>query len=223
VNVGIIGSGRIGGNIGSQLARRGHEVLFSFSRNAASLRAVSERAGEGARVGSPADAVEFGDAVVLSVPWAAVDEALEQAGSLEGRIVVDTTNQFGKDGLEELDRPAIAVNQERMPGARLVRAFNTLTAGYQKSVGDGEVGEAIAMFYASEDDRAGEVAETLISDCNFVPVRLRGREAISLMEAPRRDGAVYGEAYDPDSARAIADAAREDLDRARTLAVERRL
>ena len=223
LRVGIVGSGRIGGNLGQQLARRGHEVLFSFSRDEATLRRVAEDAGDLAAAGTPRDAAEFGDAVILAVPWAAIDEALEQTGPLSGRVVIDTTNQFGAGGLERLDGSAVAHNAERMQGAKLAKAFNTLTAGYQRSVGDGDVDGPIAMFFATEDERARELAVRLIADCNFVPVDIGGWAQVGLIEAPRRAGSVYGESYRPDAARAIAAAAREDPERASRLATELRL
>jgi predicted dinucleotide-binding enzyme len=223
VRVGIVGSGRIGGNLGLQLARRGHEVLFSFSRDEGKLRRLADEAGEGAGVGTPREAAQFGEAVIVAVPWAAIDDALERMGPLEGRVVVDTTNQFGAGGIEPVDGSAAAHNAARMPDALVAKAFNTLTADYQRSVGDGEVGGEIAMFFATEDKRAGALTSRLIADCNFEPVDIGGWAQVALMEAPRRDGAVYGEAYRPDAARAIAVAAREDLQRASQLATELRL
>ena len=223
MRVGIIGAGRIGGNLGTQLERAGHEVMFSFSRDRRSLEAVAGGA-PGATAGDPAEAVAFGDAVVLSVPWAAIDTALTQAGSLEGRVVIDTTNQFGPDGLESLQgTTAVEVNARRMPGARLAKTFNTLTAGYQRDVAEGRVDGPVAMFFASEDEAATSAAEEMVSACGFESVRIGGWREVGLMEAPRRDGAVYGEAYRPEDARRIADAAAKDLDRAGALATELRI
>ncbi len=79
--------------------RAGHEVLFSFSRDPEKLRALADAAGNGARAGTPAEAVAFGEVVMLSVPWAMVDEALDAAGPLDGKPLIDTTNQFGPGGV----------------------------------------------------------------------------------------------------------------------------
>jgi 8-hydroxy-5-deazaflavin:NADPH oxidoreductase len=95
MRVGIIGAGRIGGGIARQLAGAGHEVLLSFSRDPQSLEVLAAELGPGATAGSPADAAGFGEVVVLSVPWNTLPQALEQAGPLAGKIVIDTTNQFG--------------------------------------------------------------------------------------------------------------------------------
>src|SRR4051794_32709173 len=121
MRIGVIGAGRIGGNAARLFAQAGHDVLLSFSRDPARLRSRAEQIG--ASDGTPAEAVAFGDVVMLSVPWGTIDEALAQAGSLEGKIVIDTTNQFGPEGLEQLPEglTAVQLNQRRMPGARVVK------------------------------------------------------------------------------------------------------
>jgi 8-hydroxy-5-deazaflavin:NADPH oxidoreductase len=218
MRVGIVGAGRIGGNVGIQLARSGHEVLFSYSRDSTKLEQLAADAG-GARTGKPREAVEFAEAVVFAVPWGLIDDVLAETGSLDGKVVVDTTNQFGAGGVEELPGglSAVETNARRMPGALLAKAFNTLTAGYQRDVAEGRVGGEVAMFFAAEEREAIDAATTLIEGCGFVPVRLGGWERVRLMEAPRRPGSVYGEAYPPEDARRIAAA---PLDEAARLAGE---
>src|SRR5918994_15199 len=117
MRIGVIGAGRIGGGAARLLARAGHEVLLSFSRDDARLRELAADIGPGARVGSPADAASFGDAVVLSVPWPSIDAAVAQAGSFDGTVVIDTTNPFGAGGWEgPEDHTSTQVNQERLSG-----------------------------------------------------------------------------------------------------------
>ena len=177
MRIGIIGSGRIGGNAGKLFARAGHEVLFSFSRNRAKLEALAEEAGDGARAGTPEEAVRFGEVVMLSVPWAMVDEALEAAGPLDGRILIDTTNQFGRDeagnfGVLELPDglSAAAYNARRAGGARLVKAYNTMTAGFQTEAAGRTGPDRVVMFYAGDDEEANTVVAGLIDDSGFDPV-----------------------------------------------------
>ena len=88
--IGVIGAGRIGTMIARHLARAGHDVLISFSRDPAKLNATAQEIG--ARAGTPQEAATQ-DVVVLSVPWTAVDDVLNQV-KLDGKVVVDTTNQF---------------------------------------------------------------------------------------------------------------------------------
>jgi 8-hydroxy-5-deazaflavin:NADPH oxidoreductase len=219
VKIGIVGAGRIGGNAGQLFARAGHEVMFSGSRDPARLEQLVAAAAGGARSGSPREAVEFGEVVFFSVPWTAVDELLGQAGSLAGKIVVDTTNQYGLGGWEQLPKSAAETNQERMPGARLVKAFNTLTAGFQAEA----AGRGVAMFLAGEDAAATEVVANLIRDIGFAPVDVGGWAEVSIMEAPRRDGAVYGEEYSGEDGLRIAAALRRDPHEAARLARELRV
>lgn len=221
MKVGIVGSGRIGGNAGTQFARAGHEVMFSFSRDPRRLEDAASSA-PGATTGSPSEAVAFADAVVLAVPWAAVAEAVNQIGSLEGAVVIDTTNQYGAGGIEELPDglSAVETNQRRLPGARLAKAFNTYTSGFQREVAEERVDGEVAMFFAAEDEKAASAASELIVALRFVPVRIGGWAQAPLIEAPRRPGALYGESYRPDDARRIAQAAARDLGEAARLADE---
>jgi predicted dinucleotide-binding enzyme len=93
-----------------------------------------------------------------------------------------------------------------MPGARLVKAFNTLTAGFQRMEA-GRAGEPVVLFLCGDDPQAKRVAAALIEDAGFFPCDLGGLDEAAPMEAPRRPGAVYGEEYRP----ADAEAAREAL------------
>ncbi len=220
MRVGVIGSGRIGGNAGRLAARAGHDVLFSFSRSPESLKEAAAAAGRSARTGTPAEAAEFGEVVIFAVPWTVVDDALRQAGSLAGKVVIDTTNQFGASGWEEIPggRTAAEVNAGRMTGARYVKSLNTLTAGFQAAAADRPPDQRTAMFLGGDDAEAKQIATGLIRDMGFEPVDVGGFGELWIMEAPRRDGAVYGEEYRPDDARRIAEALHTDRERASELA-----
>jgi hypothetical protein len=210
MRIGIIGAGRIGGNAGRLLARAGHEVLLSYARDPGTLAARA--ADIGAEAGSPAEAAAFGEVVMLSVPWDRIDEVAAEAGSLAGRIVIDTTNQFGARGLVALPagRAAAEVNAARLPGARLVKAFNTLTSGFQAAAAGRPAEQRVAMFLAGEDEQAKHVVGGLIAEIGFEPVDVGGWSQVSIMEAPRRPGSVYGEEYRPEPAHRIAAAIRTD-------------
>ena len=208
MRIGVIGAGRIGANAARLWARAGHELLLSFSRDPAKLEA--EAAEIGARAGTPRDAARFGEVVMLSVPWATIDDVLAQAGSLQGRIVIDTTNQFGPEGLVPLPpgRTAAQLNQARMPGARYTKAFNTLTAGFQAQAA-GRTGAArVALFLCGDDAEAKAIVAGLIEDAGFTPIDVGGTADAAIMEAPRREGAVYGEEFHADDGRAFVAAAR---------------
>jgi 8-hydroxy-5-deazaflavin:NADPH oxidoreductase len=210
MRIAIIGSGRIGGNAGRLFAAAGHEVLFSGSSDPARLEAAAVEAGPRAGTGTPRDAVEFGEVVMIAVPWRALDDALAQAGGLDGTIVIDTTNQYGAGGLERLPegRTAAQVNAVRMTGARYTKSFNTLTAGFQRESAGREHEERVALFVCGDDPEAKAVVSRLIEEIGFVAVDAGGTADAAVMEAPRREGAVYGEEYREAEARAAVEAAR---------------
>lgn len=210
MRIGIIGSGRIGGNAGRLFAAAGHEVLFSGSSDPARLEAAAVEAGPRARTGTPREAVEFGEVVMIAVPWRALDDALARAGSLDGTIVIDTTNQYGAGGLERLPegRTAAQVNAARMAGARYTKSFNTLTAGFQRESAGREGEERVALFVCGDDPEAKAVVSRLIEEIGFVAVDAGRAADAAVMEAPRREGAVYGEEYRETEARAAVEAAR---------------
>ena len=165
MRIGVIGAGRIGGNAARLLAAAGHEVMLSFSRDLDRLREQAEAIGERASAGEVDEAARFGEVVILSVPWRLIDDVLERAGSLEGKIVIDTTNHYGSGGLESLPdgKAAAQVNQARMPGARLVKSFNTLTSGFQASEAGREPHRRVVLFLCG-DDAAGINGQALSID-----------------------------------------------------------
>jgi predicted dinucleotide-binding enzyme len=192
MRIGIIGAGRIGGNAARLFARAGHEVLLSYTRDQQKLERLASEIG--ARSGTPREAAQLGEVIVLSVPWTLVDDALAQAGSLDGKIVIDTTNQFGHGGWEDLgDRTAAQINAARMSGARYTKAFNTLTAGFQAQAAGRTGDERVVMFLCGDDEEAKRIVSALIDEAGFTPVDVGGTADAEPMEPPRRPGAVYGE------------------------------
>jgi predicted dinucleotide-binding enzyme len=183
-------------------------VLLSFARDPSKLEQLASELGEGASIGTPADAVAFGEVVILSVPWGAIPEALAQAGSLAGRIVIDTTNQFGSGPKPQAGETAASFNQQRMHGARYVKSFNTLTAGFQEQAADRDGADRVVQWVCGDDREAKELVAGLIRDMGYVSVDLGGTQTCAVMEAPRRPGAVYGEEYRAADAQAVVDAVR---------------
>ena len=92
---------------------------------------------------------------MLSVSWTLIDDVLAAAGSLDAKIVIDTTNQFGREGWEDLGgRTAAQVNAARMPGARYTKAFNTLTSGFQAQAAGRTGPDRVVMFLCGDDEEA---------------------------------------------------------------------
>jgi predicted dinucleotide-binding enzyme len=209
VKVGIIGAGRIGGGLARQLVSAGHQLKLSFSRDQAKLESFARELGSDASAGTPVEAVAFGEVIVISVPWSALPEALEQAGSLAGKVVIDTTNQFGAPPLPPEGETAAHFNAARMPGARYTKSFNTLTSAFQEEAAGRKGEERVVQWLCGDDPEAKEIVAGLIEDAGFVPVDLGGTADCAVMEAPRRDGAVYGEEYRAADAQAVVEAVRD--------------
>ena len=208
MKIGIVGSGHIGGNCARQAARAGHEVVLSFSRSRATLEQLAAEIGKGASVGDPADAVKFADVVIVAVPWDVIPDALAQAGDLSQKIVIDTTNQFGKGPMPAAGQTAAASNAARMPGARYTKSFNTLTAGFQAAAAGRSGVERVVQWICGDDAAAKQQVAALIEGMGYVPVDLGATATCAVMEAPRRAGAVYGEEYRQADAAAVVDAVR---------------
>ncbi|WP_194918679.1 NADPH-dependent F420 reductase [Catenulispora rubra] len=210
MKIGVIGAGRIGGNAARLFVAAGHEALLSFSRDQSRLEAAAAELGPRARAGTVAEAAAFGDVVFLSVPWTQVEAVLAEAGPLDGKIVIDTTNQFGREGWQALPGGATAaqLNQSRIPGARLVKSFNTLTAAFQASEAGRPAEQRVVLFMAGDDAEAKKVVADLIDDAGFTAVDLGGLADAAPLEAPRRPGALYGEEYRPAEAEAAVAALR---------------
>jgi predicted dinucleotide-binding enzyme len=208
LNIGVVGAGRIGGGIARQLAAAGHQVKLSLSRDPASLEKLAREIGPSAAVGSPADSVEFGEVVVISVPWSLLPATLEELGSLAAKIVIDTTNQFGAPPLPAGGETAAHFNAARMPGARYTKSFNTLTSAFQAEAAGRRRDDRVVQWLCGDDTDAKNVVVDLIEDAGFVPVDLGGTADCAVMEAPRREGAVYGEEYRAPDAAAVIEAVR---------------
>jgi predicted dinucleotide-binding enzyme len=208
MRIGIIGPGRIGGNAARLLAAAGHELALSFSRDPAQLDKLAAELGGGATVMSPAEAVAFGDVVIISVPWSVLPEALEQAGSLAGKIVIDTTNQFGGGPGPAAGQTSAQFNAARMPGARYTKSFNTLTSAFQEQTAGRTDAPRVVQWICGDDAGAKDVVAALLEEAGYQPVDLGGTADCAVMESPRRPGAVYGEEYRLADARLVVDAVR---------------
>jgi predicted dinucleotide-binding enzyme len=204
MRIGVIGTGRIGGNCARFFAAAGHDVLVSFSRDEEKLRAFAAEIG--GTTGSPADATRHGEVVVFAVPWSLIDDALAQAGGLADRIVIDTTNQYGSGPMPAAGQTAAELNAGRMDGARYTKSFNTLTSAFQAEAAGRAGDERVVQWLCGDDEDAKAIVAELIRDAGFVPIDVGSNAQATVMEAPRRAGAVYGEEYREADARAVVEA-----------------
>lgn len=177
IRIGIVGAGRVGGTLAEFWAKAGHDVLVS-SLDAEADRVLAAKIGARARAGSSSEAVQFGDAVLVSVPYAALPKIGQDLGDvLRGKVVLDTCNPIpGRDGdmaKDALAKGTGAVSPVLLPGTRLVRAFNCVGVGTLRSEAH-RAGEKVGIPLAADDAGALAVAERLVRDAGFEPVVLGG-------------------------------------------------
>lgn len=206
MRIAILGAGRIGGNAARLWSRAGHDVLISFSRDPEALPARAAELGDHVSAETPAHAVDVADVVMLAVPWDAIGEALDQAGELVGKVLIDATNPFGSGAKLAAGQTVARFNSARMPGARYVRAFNTLTSSFQAEASSRPSHERAVLFLCGDYPEAKRVVSKLIEDAGFAALDVGSAGDAAVMEAPRRAGTVYGEEYRLPEARAAIDA-----------------
>jgi 8-hydroxy-5-deazaflavin:NADPH oxidoreductase len=97
MRVGILGSGLMGGKLGTLFARAGHDVVFSYARSERKLKKLARDAKGNARAGTPAEAAKDADAVLVAVHWSRINDVLRQAGDLAGKVVVTCSLPMNAD------------------------------------------------------------------------------------------------------------------------------
>jgi predicted dinucleotide-binding enzyme len=173
MRIGIIGSGRIGSTFGGLWAKAGHEVMFS-DRDAEQAKRAAEGVGPRARTGSVPEAVAFGDAILIAVPYGALPAIAQQVGAeLKGKVVIDPNNPVpsrdGELGAQAKEKGAAVSTASILPGTRLVRAFNSW--GYMTMAREANrPAPRMAIPVAADDPAALKLGMQLVADAGFDPV-----------------------------------------------------
>jgi predicted dinucleotide-binding enzyme len=174
MRIGILGSGLMGGKLGTIWARAGHEVVFSYARSESKLTKLARDAKGKARAGTPREAAAGADAVLLAVHWSRVDDVLKQAGDLSGKVIVTCSLPMNADdtdlviahtssGAEELARKA--------PKARVVSAFSTVPSEVLFAVfAARRKSRKPSLVYCGDDAKSKATVARLIEDVGFDPV-----------------------------------------------------
>src|SRR6059058_939115 len=129
MRIGILGSGLMGGKLGTLFARAGHDVVFSYARSEEKLKRLAREAQGNARAGTPADAARDADALLLAVHWSRVDDVLKKAGDLAGKVIISCSLPMNADdtGLVVAHKSSGAEKlAKKIPKAPVVSAFNTV-------------------------------------------------------------------------------------------------
>lgn len=174
----MIGAGNVGGTLGARWAQLGHEVVYGVRHpDGERARSALAASGPGARTMGPADAAAWGEVVVIAIPYGALGEALPALGDLTGKIVLDTVNNLGAAP----DAPAVAAEIAGMlPGARVVKAFNTI--GWNVMAAPDFGGERADSYICGDDNAAKGIAAELSRALDFEVVDAGPLASATLLE-----------------------------------------
>lgn len=176
MKIGILGSGLMGGKLGTLFAKAGHEVVFSYAKTAGKLEKLAKEAG--AKAGTPAEAAREAEVLLLAVHWSKAEEVLKKAGDLSGKIIItcslpmDVPNSKLVLGLTTSGAEELA---KMVPKAKVVSAFNTVPSEVFFGVyGARQKADKPSLVYCGDDARAKKTAAKLIADVGFEPIDIGG-------------------------------------------------
>ena len=174
MRIGILGSGLMGGKLGTIFARAGHEVVFSYSHSTQKLNKLARDAGKKARAGTPAEATQDADALLLAVHWSRIDDVLKQAGDLSGKVIVSCSLPMNADDTDLVVAHTSSGAEElvkKVPKARVVSAFGTVPSEVLYDVFERRRNATKpSLVYCGDDPKSKKIAAALIRDVGFDPV-----------------------------------------------------
>jgi predicted dinucleotide-binding enzyme len=176
VKLGILGAGDIAQAVAKYALEQGHEVLLCNRSGPAKLARIIAELGPGARAGSRAEAAGA-EVVLLAVPWESIRDALTGLPPWRDRILIDATNPFLNPQhlniLDDIgDRISSELVAELAPGARLVKAFNTMFASHLAQGPRPRAGTRRLLFVSGDDGAAKNTVKTLIESFGFATLDL---------------------------------------------------
>jgi 8-hydroxy-5-deazaflavin:NADPH oxidoreductase len=172
MRIGILGSGLMGGKLGTLFARAGHEVAFSYARSEQKLKKLAQDAR--ARSGTPREAAQEADVILLAVHWSRIDDVLAQAGDLSNKVVITCSLPMNEDNTELVIAHNTSGAEEfakKIPQSHVVSAFNTIPSEVLFGVYEAKrKSNRPSLVYCGDDRKSKEVAAGLIHDIGFDPV-----------------------------------------------------
>ena len=180
--IAVIGTGNVGGALGSAAAKAGYDVVFA-GQDAAKTREVAEATGATAAA-TPREAAAVAHIIVLAVPYSAFPAvAAEIAPVADGKIVIDPSNPLKPDysGLALSDTSGAEELSRLLPRSKVVKAFNTLFAG--NTANPQALGLQLDSLFATDDEAAKDAVCGLSSSIGFRPIHVGPLTASRELEA----------------------------------------
>jgi 8-hydroxy-5-deazaflavin:NADPH oxidoreductase len=172
MNIGIIGSGNMGGALANLWAEKGHRILIT-STSPEQTAQVVKSIGSNVVMGTTADAAAYGDVVVFAFPYESLGDVISKGGSFKNKIIIDLINPLtpdAKDLLLGFNTSASEEIAKLLPEAKVVKAFNTVASPVLQSGSIRFNGTAPDVYYCGGDDKAKAVVQQLIEDIGFEAV-----------------------------------------------------
>jgi 8-hydroxy-5-deazaflavin:NADPH oxidoreductase len=173
MRVGILGSGLMGGKLGTLFAQAGHEVVFSYSHSEAKLKKLARDAKGTARAGTPREAAQEADVVLLAVHWSRIEDVLNQTGDLAGKVIITCSLPMNDDDTELVVAHTSSGAEElakMVPKGRVVSAFTTVPSEVLFGVYEAKRKSRPSLAYCGDDEGSKDVAAELVRDVGFDPV-----------------------------------------------------
>jgi hypothetical protein len=174
MRIGILGSGLMGAKLGTIFARAGHDVVFSYARSRGKLEGLAREAGKSARAGTPREAAQGADAILLAVHWSRMDDVLGQAGDLSGKTILTCSLPMDEENTKLVVADTSSGAEElakKIPKARVVCAFNTVPSEVLFGVFEARrKSPRPSLVYCGDDPESKRAAAALIRDAGFDPM-----------------------------------------------------
>jgi 8-hydroxy-5-deazaflavin:NADPH oxidoreductase len=164
MRIAVMGAGNDGSALGSAFAGARHDVVFGVRDPDSENCRAALSAAPGSAAASPAEAAEAADIVVFALRWDAVPATIAELPKLDGMVVIDAMNRFGGDPARSTAQDLV----ELLPGARVVKAFNT--TGFENLTTARDRRNRAAMFVAGDDAVAKKTALDLATEIGFQAV-----------------------------------------------------
>lgn len=207
MTVGILGAGHMAQTLARLFLAAGNEVVLANSRGPASLAPLVAALGAGARAGTAREVAQQGDVMVIATRWDQTAAAVQDLGPIEGKVIIDATNnRFGpgpKDLFDLGDRTSSEVVASLLPGARVVKAFNHQPIPALDDVRRTESSdpEPRALFLAGDDVAAKKVVAALIRGIGGEPMDTGNLREGGKLQGTGGPLAGYGRLLDASEAR----------------------
>jgi len=164
----------MGGKLGTIFARAGHDVVFSYARSARKLERLARAAKGKARAGTPAEAARASEVLLLAVHWSRLEDVLQQAGDVTGKIIITCSLPMNEDDtglvIAHTSSGAEALAQ-KAPTARVVSAFGTVPSEVLFDVFAARRKKTRpSLVYLGDEARSKKVVAALIREVGFEPV-----------------------------------------------------